>query len=262
MVELVSFLITSGFAVSIFIFCRILGMFIAGPVFSSSRLPARYRVAAALLLALAPVSNPKFLFNPPLKEAVSIFVTAIFSELFLGLLIGVVTSLFLESYRLTGAMLDVASRTSMNTGAEALGDDNESLITRIALVLSLLVFLLADLHHLLIKAVFSSFTIFNPGTAINVFSGGGGGSLLIQATGTIFSTALLFALPPLFFLFVFQIFLNVITFSSPSLNEALSGGGSRSILAVGVSLVALFFASMYVVPLVEGSLVYLGINGV
>jgi len=121
-------------------------------------------------------------------------------------------------------------------------------------------FLFADLHHLLIKAVYSSFTIFPPGAASVADFSGNGITLLIQATGCIFTTALRFALPPLFILFVFQIFLNVLSFSTPSLTESFSDPGWRSMLAIGISLVTLYMASTYVLPIVITSLSLIGID--
>jgi flagellar biosynthetic protein FliR len=257
----IRFIIDAGLVVPLFIFFRILGMFLTGPVFSSSRLPSRYRVSGALILSLAPVANNSFVWSVGGASRELAFGGALIGELGLGLLIGVVTSLFLESYRLTGTILDTASRTQSNVACDALGDEDSGLLSRIAMTFAFLMFLLADLHHVLIKGVYSSFAIFPPGGASLVDFGENGVSLLIQATGCIFSTSLRFALPPLFILFVFQIFLNIISFSAPSLADAFSDPGWRSTFAIGISLVTLYLASTYVLPLVVSSFSFIGIDG-
>jgi len=121
----IGFIVAANLAVPSFIFFRVLGMFLTGPIFSSSRLPSRYRVAGALILSLAPISNNTFAWVSPLTSPEVAYVSALIGELFLGILTGVVTSLFLESYRLTGTILDAAARTQSNMGAEALGDEDE-----------------------------------------------------------------------------------------------------------------------------------------
>lgn len=257
----IRFITGAGLAVPCFIFFRILGMFLTGPIFSSSRLPGKYRISGALILSIAPIANNSFHWSTASASQELAFGGALISELCLGLLIGVVTSLFLESYRLTGTILDTASRTQSNVSCDALGDDDEGLLSRVGMTLAFLMFLLADLHHLLIKGVYSSFATFPPGGASMVDFGENGITLLIQATGCIFSTSLRFALPPLFILFVFQMFLNIISFSAPSLADSFSDPGWRSTLAIGISLVTLYMASTYVLPLVVSSLSFIGIDG-
>ena len=253
-------IVQAGLAIPIFIFCRILGMFLTGPVYSSPRLPGRYRIGAAVVLSIVPVSVSGSLWNSPPGHVVKFFIIALAGELIVGAIIGLVTSLFLESFRLSGTILDHGSRTLANSSDTPFDEGEDSLFARIAMVFAFLVFLLADLHHLLIKAVYDSFAVFPPGMVALVDPGENITRLMIQAGGCIFSTALNFAFPPLFLFFLFQLFLNAISFSVPSVSDASSDGGFRAIASMGMSVAALFIAVNYVTPLVVSSLSLTGLG--
>ncbi|MFH1710269.1 MAG: flagellar biosynthetic protein FliR [bacterium] len=136
------------------ILARIAGLFIDAPVFSAKSIPAFVKISLAIWLSaimwfVVPVRY--------LPDSFPAFIFAIVIEIFIGYIIGFVSSIILQSAQAAGDIMDmqmglsVANVLSPTTGASS------SISGTFLFLIALVVFLLVDGHHLVLSALHQSF---------------------------------------------------------------------------------------------------------
>ncbi|MFA4966700.1 MAG: flagellar biosynthetic protein FliR [Candidatus Margulisiibacteriota bacterium] len=151
------------------ILARILGLFSAAPIFSSKSLNGMAKTALAIWITsvlwfAVPVQPDKL---PSTLIALAI---ALISEVALGFLLGFLTNTIFIAIQAAGEIMDLQMGLSVASSFDPLFGATISIIGRLAFYIALLVFLLANGHHMLLSVIHQSFKIIPPGSLINVLS--------------------------------------------------------------------------------------------
>ena len=137
------------------ILARVSGLFIDGPLFSAKSIPSFVKMCMAVWLSVI------MWFVVPVRylpDSMFAFVLAIVVEVFIGYTIGFVSSIVLQAAQAAGDILDmqmglsVANVLSPTTGAAS------SITGTFMFLIALTVFLIVNGHHLVLSAIYQSFT--------------------------------------------------------------------------------------------------------
>jgi flagellar biosynthesis protein FliR len=137
------------------IVARLVGLFLDAPVLSAKSIPMVIKVGLIIWLATV------FWFVVPIKylpDTMPLFVFSLAQEILIGYVMGFVASIVLQSAQAAGDILDmqmglsVANVLSPTTGAMT------SLTGTLLYMVALVVFLIIDGHHMVLSAVYESFT--------------------------------------------------------------------------------------------------------
>ncbi|HLK11898.1 MAG TPA: flagellar biosynthetic protein FliR [Candidatus Binatia bacterium] len=231
------------------VLARIAGLILAAPVFGHTLVPARVRVALAAVLALAlapalpaPAAAPATLWG--LAGALAV-------ESAVGVLLGFTAQLVFAGVALGGQLAGM----QMGFGVASLFDPTEqtqvTVVAQWQQLLVLVVFLVLDVHHLLLRALIQSFRLVPVGTAALGAPTAGG---VVTVAGDVFGIAVRLAAPVLVVLLLTNATLGVLARVIPQLNVFVLGFPVN----VGAGLVALGAALPFTVRFLAGRFGALG----
>ncbi|WP_193180000.1 flagellar biosynthetic protein FliR [Nisaea sediminum] len=146
------------------VLARVGGTVMLIPGIGETFVPVQFRMilAIGLSVVVAPLVGNTIPFAPTAPELVRL----LFIELVIGLYFGIVARIVLLSLDTAGQVI------AMNTGLANAQIFNPALATQgslpgfFLLNVATLLLLISDLHHLLIRAMIDSYTLFPPGTAL------------------------------------------------------------------------------------------------
>lgn len=165
-------------------FARISGFFLISPLFSRREIPFTVRIGLTLVCSL--------LLAPPittLPKIDALPVLLIAKEVLIGYLLGFLFSLLFEGAMMAGQLIGTMSGFS----ATELVDPNATtppLFGKLLMLSCFLFFLVSDLHHLLLRFLFESFTLV-PVTSKPIFLN------IVEAASHLFTLSLQFAIIPM-----------------------------------------------------------------
>jgi flagellar biosynthesis protein FliR len=142
------------------VMARIAGLFIGAPVLSQDALPRRYAIGLMALLAstLLPMAAPA-----RLPDGTELLLAGAFAEFAIGWCIGLMARLLTSAFHLAGTLVGNQIGLAMASAFDpSTGSDGE-VVGALHLNLAGVLFLLLDGHHLLIRALASSFEVFPAG---------------------------------------------------------------------------------------------------
>lgn len=198
------------------LYARILGLLIVTPIFSSQSLPVTIRTIFAFLIGLVlfPVAKV-FMANPP-NDMIQYGLVA-FSELFIGLLIGFMVSIFFAAFQMAGDFFNVQLGFAYTEILDPATQVSLPVISTLKNLMALLVFLSIGAHRMLIKSLAYSFEkiqVFRLASDLNQ----GIYKALEDAVGAMFVVAFKIALPILGILFLVTIAEALMGKAAPQLN--------------------------------------------
>ncbi|MFH1144386.1 MAG: flagellar biosynthetic protein FliR [Candidatus Eisenbacteria bacterium] len=130
---------------------RCLSFFIAGPIFAQQRIPAPVKIllGAATAIALFGTVPPE----PVRASGLVSFVACVAGETALGLLLGLAAAFPFAGINLAGSLVGVQMGFGIVSAWDPHAEGEDDLITRLYGTLALLLFLLLNGHHLLLRAL-------------------------------------------------------------------------------------------------------------
>jgi flagellar biosynthetic protein FliR len=164
-------------------------------------IPPRIRLAFALSLGLMlfPIVSAG---APPLPSDAGGLAGAVIKELFIGLMIGGIIRIFMNSLATAGEIISLQTTLSFAQTANPMqAQPTASLQTFLGMIGIVLIFA-TDLHHLFIAAIVRSFTLFPFSRSVPVSDAA---QLAIQTVGKSFGLGLQLAAPVVVFSFIFNI---------------------------------------------------------
>lgn len=155
------FLITEIFTFML-VFCRVGTAMMLLPGIGESYISGRVRLLLAVMLSfvLAPV-----LKNIPLPpDTLGLLVKMLFAEILIGLFLGTATRLLLATINTAGMIIAFQSSlaSAVTPDVAGTGGQGSSLGNLLSLTALVLIFVL-DLHHLMLQALYNSYTLFSAG---------------------------------------------------------------------------------------------------
>ncbi len=198
------------------IFARVAGLFVQAPIFASPHVTREVKIGlitsvSMLFFFLLPFTPPQL--NPPDLFSLG---AAMLRELFLGIVIGYVSFLPFAALQITGELID----TQMGLSTAMAFDPRLGMVNltrRFLFYFIMVVFLMLNGHHVIIKAVYFSFKLIPPGNGLavihdNLYH------FLTAKVSEIFLIALQYGLPALGAIFIGQVSLGVIARVAPQTN--------------------------------------------
>ncbi|MDA7948901.1 MAG: flagellar type III secretion system protein FliR [Hyphomicrobiaceae bacterium] len=183
------------------IFARIGAMTMALPGIGERMVPARIRLVFALALSmiLYPLVNTVF---PALPGSLYGMVVAIAREVVIGVAIGISVKLIVSAIQFVGTIISFQTGLAFAQNVDPANGAQSTLFGTFLSVLSVALIFAADLHHLLLSAMYDSYQLFKPGgflpagdfaqSAVDTLSRGF--RIAIQLTGPFLAFGLIFYL--------------------------------------------------------------------
>lgn len=224
------------------VFVRIGGLMISAPFFSHRSMPVRVRVLFSILLAYIVVGYagpiPSYAMHPVG------FVAALAVEAFTGIIMGFAAQFIFWAVQFGTELMGFQMGLSMAQVFNPATQSNSNPIGILLTMTFLLVFVLLDGHHEIVKALVGSFSLVPLGGA----QIGNGGPLLLEWMAEFFLTALQFAAPFLATFFMVELSLGIFARVVPQAD--LFSLSLPIKLIVGLSISVFFVQNMF--PAIPG----------
>lgn len=217
---------------------RISGVMFVAPVFANRSVPPPARVFLTLMTALAllPVSGRTAVFAS--QPGTLAYVAAAVGELFLGLILGYLVLLVFVAVQVAGQLLDLEMGFGIVTVMDPQFGQPAPLVGNFLYLISLLLFLLIDGHHQLLRALAYSFERVPVGA---MTTGPALYARLFESFSWMFTSAARMALPALAALFLTSAVMAVLARTMPQLNVFIVGLPLKILVGLGTLIVALPF---------------------
>ncbi|MCL2029693.1 MAG: flagellar biosynthetic protein FliR [Deltaproteobacteria bacterium] len=203
------------FAAFVLVFLRLSVMMVVAPVFDNQIIPAP--VKAALVLMLAFVVAPKVSYSPALMPMTWFgFVFLALGELFIGLSLALMVRLVLDSAHVAGEYISFQMGMSMLNAMDPQSGGQMAVVSLMVNLIMTLIFLYANGHLLVLKAVINSFQVAPPGLVLAF--GPEYFSELMRAMAGLYVLALKISAPVMAVLFCCKVAFGVVAKAMPQMN--------------------------------------------
>ena len=164
-------MIITFYQLSVFflIFARFVGMIVIAPFFTMKSLFPLGKVALTFWVSVL------VMFVIPLPQSLPtnmmIYMLSILVELGVGLIIGYTANLIMTSIEFGGMLMDTQAGLSSASVLDPTSGKNAALLELLMKYLSVILFLLMNGHHMVLSAVFESFSIIPIGQPVDFTAG-------------------------------------------------------------------------------------------
>lgn len=212
---------------------RLTGIMLFAPFFGSVVIPAR--VKAVLVLALTALLYPMISGRIP-HMSISQWPMMAFSELLIGIALGVVTNVVFDGVQMAGQVLSVQMGFSLVNILDPQTQVESTVMATFHQTIALLIFLRLNVHFWILRALARSFDYLPPSSG---HFGAAFTSAVLQAGSSVFSVGIQIAAPVLSATLVADIALGLLGKASPQLPLMLLGPAVKSILGMLILISAL-----------------------
>lgn len=234
--------------VLIMITARIGGVFIQAPIFNSRSFPTFAKTSIAIWIAIL------FWFVTPvhttLPQTTLMFVLALVFEVAVGFIIGFIINVIFLAVQAAGEVMDMQMGLSVATALDPVFGSVISVIGRLAFFTALIIFIMANGHHLLLSGLHQSFTVLPVGKLANFTSP----QLALQLIGlgsALWLTAIKLAAPIVLMIFLSDFTFGIVSRVAPQVNVFMLGFQVKPSLGLFGFLMALPFIMKYIERMLE-----------
>ncbi|OIQ93838.1 flagellar biosynthetic protein FliR [mine drainage metagenome] len=205
------------------------------PGLGGTLVSARSRLLTALSISflLLPVLSPKIPALPPGPAGLLLVMAG---EVTVGLYFGLLTQVLMTPLSLAGSFISYAVGMTNSFVYDNLSEQQSGIITGFLNNVALTLFLMSDLHHLVLRAVVASYELFRPGAALPV---GDFSQTLVHTLGQSFVLGMQLAAPLLVFALVFNVALGLINRLVPQVNVFFVGMPLQLLAGAAILMIAL-----------------------
>lgn len=236
-------LTTTQLQVFFFLLARIAGIFISAPIFSSRSFVAPAKVAFCVWLSLllwfvTPVTGS-------LPASLAGFVVVLAAEVAFGYAIGFIANLLFVALQSAGELIDAQMGLSVATALDPSIGQVISIVGRLVMFVSLIVFLELDGHHLVLSGFQQSFTALPAGQAANFTPY----NLVAQFAGlggALWLTAVKLAIPAILLIFLADFTFGIVSRVAPQVNVFMLGFQVKPLLGLFAISLTLPFLVRYI----------------
>ncbi len=200
-------------------FMRVSGFVFAAPVLGSPVIPRLIKVWYSLLIAMIMVPMMSAHAVVPPLETAGFFVLA-GREVMLGILMGVICSLFIHGVEFGGHLVGLQMGFAASSLFDPLSRNQAAIVGRFQAMLALVLFLILNGHHTMLQSLALSYKAVPPSLA---GFGPQAGKELIALSGTVFTIAVRMAIPALVALLLAQIGVGLLAKTMPQMNVFVIG---------------------------------------
>ncbi len=222
--------------VFLLIFVRMTGLFVVSPIFGRQNIPVYFKVGFSFLTAIL----ISYTIPAPELAAYNSMVAFIFliaKEFLVGLVLGYISYLIITALYLAGQMIDMHIGFGMVSVFDPMSNIQIPVTANFYFILTMLMFLAIDGHHLLIYTLTDSFAILPINSSLVIDS-----SLMdffIRLFTSVFVIGFKIAAPVTAAIFVADVSLGVIAKAVPQVNVFVIGMPLKILLGLLVILFTL-----------------------
>lgn len=218
-------------------FVRIGGCLMVAPIFGAQTVPRRTRIVLAAAITILVVPMSKMPSNVELLSATSLVITA--QQLIIGVAMGFAVQLIFDAVGIGGQLLANSMGLSFAINVDPLHGASTPVVGQFYTIIVTLTFLALNGHLILIEALVQSFNMLPVGTQ----GISGNGLWMLANFGTsLFSGALMIAVPGLTALLIVNFGFGIMSRAAPTLN--LFAVGFPAALALGLIILMLGLPGM------------------
>lgn len=229
-------------AVFLLVLTRCTGLFMIAPFLGSMNVPQTIRAGAAVTFAIVlfpVVDGTQASTAPPSLLA---YTGAVFSEIFIGWLIGFVAFVSFAAINMAGKLMDMQVGFSIVNVVDPTSGQQVPLIGSFLYNFALIIFVVTNGHHMLISALAASFqTVPMMGLDVDPSIA----SMMTRFTTGIFLTGVQLALPVVFAMLMTNVGLGILARTMPQLNIFVVGVPLHLIVGLFVIMIVLPFFIMF-----------------
>jgi flagellar biosynthetic protein FliR len=228
-------LMLNSIDVFLLVFVRVSGLFVIAPIFGRRNVPTYFKIGFSFMLALILINVVK-MPNLDYYNNIYRYSLLVFKEFLVGLTIGYVSYLVFTAIYLAGQLIDMQIGFSMVSVLDPLSNIQIPITSNLYFILCMLIFLMANGHHVLIRALFESFAILPPGTAIfgtNLMND------ILRVFSDIFLLAFKISAPIIAAILATDVALGVISRAVPQMNVFVLGMPLKIIIGLVVIIITI-----------------------
>jgi len=205
------------------------------PGFGGALVTSRTRLLLAFLMSflLMPTLSPQLPAMPVDPMGMTVLVLG---EATVGLFFGVLMQLLLAPIDLAGNFISFATGLTNAYVYDAISQDQSQIVTSYLNNIALTLFLMSDIHHLILRALVDSYTLFQPGAALPM---GDFSQTLVRVAGESFSIAMRLAAPLIVFALVFNVALGLMNKLVPQMQVFFVGTPLQLLIGMSILMMAL-----------------------
>ncbi|WP_010249126.1 flagellar biosynthetic protein FliR [Acetivibrio cellulolyticus] len=240
-------ILVNGIEVFLLIFIRMAGLFVIAPIFSRANIPTYLKIGFSFMLALIlvnTISNQNIVINNIYE-----FAALVIREFVVGITLGYVSYTIFNAIYIAGELIDMQIGFGVVNVIDPISNIQVSITSTFYFILCMLVFILCNGHHILIRALFSSYEYVPLGQAV---FGSGLQSRILEIFGGIFLIAFKIAAPMLTAILITDVALGVISKTVPQLNVFVVGMPLKIILGLAVMVLTMPLFISIVETLIKG----------
>ncbi len=240
-------ILISGIEVFLLIFIRMVGLFVIAPIFSRANIPTYLKIGFSFMLALIlvnTISNQNIIINNIYE-----FTALVLREFIVGITLGYVSYTIFNAIYVAGELVDMQIGFGMVNVIDPVSNIQVSITSTFYFIVCMLIFLLCNGHHILIRALFSSYNYIPLGQAI---FGEGLQNRILEVFGGIFLVAFKVAAPILAAILITDVALGVLSKTVPQLNVFMVGMPLKILLGLAVMFVTMPLFVSIVQMLIKG----------
>lgn len=227
----------------ILIMVRYIGLFLLAPVFGSKVIPLRIKVGFVFFLAV--ITLPLVIDLKPVgmpTSPVGIFL-AVISEVAVGFTIGFISFLVFAAIQLAGQFIDLRMGFAMANVVDPISGSNSPIMGQFKNVLAILLFIAINAHHVLIRAVYRSYSLIPLG---GVKFSAASFQYIFTATAEIFQLAIMIALPVMGTIFVADIVFGFLARTIPQMNIFIVGLPMKILIGLIVLILSINYSLYFI----------------
>jgi flagellar biosynthetic protein FliR len=213
---------------------RCTGLFVVAPIFGRRNIPAYFKIGFSFFIALIIINtlpNVNYLIE---IDTVFGFVALVFKEFVVGIIIGYVGYIIFASIYIAGQLVDMQIGFGVINVLDPITNAQVPVTSNFYYTVTMLIFLMSNGHHLVIRALYQSYTLVPLGQAtFNATLMNNG----LRVFGDIFIIALKISAPIIAAIFIADIALGIISKTVPQLNIFIVGMPLK--IAMGLIILAI-----------------------
>jgi flagellar biosynthetic protein FliR len=219
------------FTVFILIVSRFTGMVVSAPFFNMKSIFSTAKIALIFWVSLLVL----FVIPLPLQlpTALLTLFVAVVLDFFIGVAIGFVANLIIMTVSFAGTLMDTQAGLSSAATLDPISGSNSALLEQFMQYIAIMMFLILNGHHLLLSAVFESFSVIPIGTPVDMSEG----SLFIVGLGAnLFKTGFQLATPIILVVFIIDFSFGILNKIAEQINVFQLGFQVKPIVSIFIFL--------------------------
>ncbi len=242
-------LLVSKVEIFMLVLVRMTGVFVISPVFGRRNLPVYFKIGFSLILAVI-LTSTVALPDIHIPDSLLMFAVLVLEEFLIGVIIGFISYLFFSSVYLAGQLVDTQIGFGMANVIDPMSNMQIPITSNLYFIICILLLLSMNGHHMIIKALFDSFTIVPPGHVS--FGNGVLVEDIIRIFSNIFIIGLKISAPVVATILISDVALGIIMRTVPQLNFFVVGAPLKILLGLIVISITLIFFKTLASSLISG----------